>query len=129
MLLVTTVTMDSQDMGLNLEPVSHQKTGVDKNHSVNVRIFYFSRFHRYKTEMIFTIERSYINFVGTCSVLQSPSNGRVSYNKNIVGGRYPVNTVASFTCNRGYNRNGHNSRTCESSGNWNRQTPTCNRGN
>ena len=68
-------------------------------------------------------------FLGTCSVLESPSNGGISYNKEKVGGRYPVNTEASFSCNSGYNRNGHSSRTCQSDGNWDQQTPSCNQGN
>ena len=38
--LITTVTMDSQDMELNLELDSLHKTGVDKYQSVDVRISY-----------------------------------------------------------------------------------------
>ena len=40
-------------------------------------------------------------------------------------GRYLVNTVASFSCNSGYYQNGVNSATCETSGNWNKEIPTC----
>ena len=41
-----------------------------------------------------------------------------------MNGGYPVNTVASFSCNSGY-QNGANSATCEASGNWNEEIPTC----
>ena len=73
-------------------------------------------------------EGSWVYFVGTCSAL-SLSNGKVSYDRDPLGGRYPVNTKASFSCNGGYNRDGDESRTCQSSGNWNQNTPTCNEGN
>ena len=36
-------------------------------------------------------------------------------------GRYPVNTIASFTCNDEYYLDGDLTATCESSGNWNQQ--------
>ena len=114
-------------MELDLELVNLHKTGVDKNQIVDVRISYFI-YDRLKTEIIYY--RVFIfKFLGTCSVLQSPLNGDISYNKDKVGGRYPVNTKASFSCNSGYNRNGHSSRICQSAGNWNHQTPTCNPGN
>ena len=60
----------------------------------------------------------------------SLSNGAVNYNSSHVSvARYPVNTVATFSCNRGYSRSGAGSRTCQTSGEWNQHTPTCNQGN
>ena len=52
--------------------------------------------------------------------------GRVTYNRDSVNGRYPVDTRASFSCNPGYSRSGSSSRTCQTSGNWNQQMPRCN---
>ena len=40
-------------------------------------------------------------------------------------GGYVVDTIASFSCNSGYHQNGPDSITCQESGNWNEQTPTC----
>ena len=58
----------------------------------------------------------------------SISNGRVMYDRArvSVNGGWPVDTVASFSCNSGYSRSGSSSRTCQTSGNWNQQNPTCN---
>ena len=64
----------------------------------------------------------------TCSALRL-SNGRVSYNKSPVGGSYPLDTMASFSCNGGYSRSGSSSRTCQTSGSWSSQTPRCNKSN
>ena len=61
----------------------------------------------------------------SCPAL-SLSNGKVTYSKDENGVRYYVGTKATFSCNSGYSRSGSSSRTCQSSGNWNGQTPTCN---
>ena len=63
----------------------------------------------------------------TCSSL-SLSNDEVSYSGSAVNGEYPVNTVASFTCNSGYALSGSESSTCETSGTWNEQYQMCNQG-
>ena len=62
----------------------------------------------------------------SCSSL-SLSKGGVDYNKDDKDGRFYVGTKAYFWCNSGYYRSGDRSRTCQSSGNWNGQTPTCKR--
>ena len=68
--------------------------------------------------------------VVTCTALSPPSNGQISYNEpSMTYGEYPVDTKASFTCNQGYSLSGSESRTCETSGNWNQETPTCNQSN
>ena len=62
-----------------------------------------------------------------CSPLNVPANGEINYNKApVADGGYPLDTVASFSCDYGYSRSGSSSRTCETSGNWNHQNPTCN---
>ena len=61
----------------------------------------------------------------TCEAL-SLSNGRLSYNKpQATNGKYPVDTTVSFTCNHGFRKTGSSSSTCQTSGSWNQQTPTC----
>ena len=61
----------------------------------------------------------------TCETISSPTNGGKTYDMNGVNGKYPVYTVVTFTCNSGYTLSGYNTRTCETSGNWNKQSPTC----
>ena len=63
----------------------------------------------------------------TCRSL-SLVNGGISYSELPVNGRYPVDTVASYTCDHGHSLIGSSSRTCQTSGNWNNQNPTCNQG-
>ena len=65
-----------------------------------------------------------IFFLGKCTSLNL-SNGVVSYTTSAENGRYLANTVASFSCDSGYYHNGAISATCEASGNWNEQIPTC----
>ena len=61
----------------------------------------------------------------TCPALSNPSNGKASYSKSPVNGRYPMGTVGSFTCNDGCTREGSSSRTCQTSQNWSNKLPTC----
>ena len=68
-------------------------------------------------------------FTVTCNALSAPSNGGRTYNRNSVGGKYPVDTVVTFTCNSGYSRSGSSTRKCQTSGNWNSNSPTCNKSN
>ena len=51
------------------------------------------------------------------------------YTKSKVNGRYPVDTLASFTCNDGYSKGGSDNRRCLASGNWDGDDQTCNKGN
>ena len=62
-------------------------------------------------------------------------NGEVRYNSSEVSvARYPVGTVATLECDRGYTLSVSTSRrTCQISasqisGTWNQHTPTCNQG-
>ena len=61
----------------------------------------------------------------TCSAV-SLQNGGISYNQSVVNGRYTVDTKATFSCSSGYSRAGSSSSTCQTSGNWSPQIPTCN---
>ena len=62
--------------------------------------------------------------VVTCSAL-TLSNGGVNYSTNAVSQSYTVDTVASFSCNRGYSLSGSTSRTCQTSRLWTSELPTC----
>ena len=70
--------------------------------------------------------------VVTCNSL-SLQNGNITYNESRVPNEgpldvYPVDTLASFMCDRGYNPVGPESIICQTSGNWDGQVPTCNQG-
>ena len=68
-----------------------------------------------------------ILIVVTCDPLQNLENGDINYNESLLtNGEYPVDTLASFMCNRGYDLSGSDSGTCQTSGDWDQQTPTCN---
>ena len=67
-------------------------------------------------------------FAVTCESLNL-ANGGISYSELPVNGRYPVDTVASYSCHHGYSLTGLSSRICQTSGNWNNQNPSCNQGN
>ena len=67
-----------------------------------------------------------IFFVASCSTLRL-GNGIVSFDRDQANdGRYPAETIATFTCNPLYSLYGDNSATCETSSSWSHQTPTCN---
>ena len=87
----------------------------------------FKQFFQKKFERQFLHKCKYffLNVV-TCVVL-SLQNGQISYNDSqATNGEYPVDTVASFSCNYGHSRSGSNSRTCQIQGDWDQETPTCN---
>ena len=56
----------------------------------------------------------------------------MSYNlgdqQSAVDGRYPLETLASFSCNEGYYLSGTEETTCQTSGKWNMDRPECNLG-
>ena len=67
--------------------------------------------------------------VDTCAE-HSFENGEVNYDKQPVNdGRYPIDTVATYTCNIELVRSGSSSRTCQNSGNWEPALPICYQGN
>ena len=67
-------------------------------------------------------------FLVTCPA-PSLQNGELHYDSSQVFEGYPVETVASFTCHDGFILSGSNSTTCQTSGDWNLETPVCNQSN
>ena len=68
-------------------------------------------------------------FTVSCEPLQNLENGDVTYNETrLPNGEYPVDTLATFMCDRAYENNGADSSTCQTTGDWDEQTPTCNQG-
>ena len=62
--------------------------------------------------------------VAICPTL-SIENGEVEYHPSQDNGEYPTGTVAFFTCEEGYMRSGSVFGTCQDSGTWDSQVPTC----
>ena len=60
----------------------------------------------------------------TCASL-TLINGDVSYSTSAIGGRYPVGITASFTCNNRYRIYGLGSISCQTTGEWTGELPTC----
>ena len=56
-------------------------------------------------------------------------NGQITYDPLLLNNQHPLDSVASFECNYGYNITGPNSSTCETSGTWSQQSPMCIQGN
>ena len=54
-----------------------------------------------------------------CGSLTDPANGAVSLTNTT------YNSVATYSCNNGYNLVGDTTRTCQASGSWSETAPTC----
>ena len=108
----------TQETGLK----KHQLAGVIKLSST----IFISRstYKRYQFSDLCRIHDFLHIFIVTCSAL-TLSNGAINYDEDPADdGRYPMNTIATFTCNDEYYIDGNPTATCESSGNWNQQ-PIC----
>ena len=57
--------------------------------------------------------------IADCSSVTAPTNGEVSQPSTT------YESVATYTCNRGYTLNGDATRVCGDDGTWNGTTPTC----
>lgn len=62
-----------------------------------------------------------------CSPLPRINQGSISYEPDTVSveNNYAETTVATYTCNSGYGRNGDDERTCGNDGEWTGGAPTC----
>ena len=65
--------------------------------------------------------------VATCGP-RSISDGEISYDRDSVNGRYPVNTTVTFMCNPGFSLSGESSSICQETARWNTLDPTCDPG-
>ena len=68
-----------------------------------------------------------------CSELPTIDNGMISYSPDSGGPDYDLDTVATYSCNDGFDLVGDSVRVCEAVGNsvmgmFNGSTPVCNRG-
>ena len=55
-----------------------------------------------------------------CEMLSDPANGQVTFsNERFVG------SVATYICELGYNRNGTETRVCQSGSGWSETEPSC----
>ena len=57
-----------------------------------------------------------------CGALSNPANGQVSRTAGTTFGQ-----TATYNCNTGYNLVGGSSRTCQATGEWSGNAPTCQR--
>ena len=68
---------------------------------------------------------NYIKYIAImCATLSNPGKGQVAVNNHTVG------SIATYTCNNGYNITGENLRLCEqngTTGQWTPEEPTCSR--
>ena len=55
-----------------------------------------------------------------CGTLTNPANGQVSHTAGTTFGQ-----TATYSCDVGYNLVGDNNRTCQATGRWSGNTPTC----
>ena len=56
-------------------------------------------------------------------------NGTIRYSKSpLTNGVYPVDTIASFTCNHGYSISASEYLTCQINGTWDKDVPICTQG-
>ena len=62
----------------------------------------------------------FILIVVDCGTLNDPANGRVSHTAGTT-----FEQTATYSCNTGYNLVGGSTRTCQASGAWSGNAPTC----
>ncbi len=63
-------------------------------------------------------------FSGTCSDLPPLMNGDITYSGGLADSR-PINTIATYTCDNGYNLTGGPFGVCQKDGSWDGIAPTC----
>ena len=63
----------------------------------------------------------YLSAVVDCGSLEDPDNGQVNFSNTT------FESTANYTCDLGYSLNGNSTRTCEVSGEWSGDQPSCQR--
>ena len=61
----------------------------------------------------------YCHIIVNCGDLNDPNNGQVSLNGTILG------SIATYTCDPGFNLTGDMERTCQANGDWSGSEPVC----
>ena len=65
-----------------------------------------------------------------CAPVSTPSNGGVTYDRDISDGRYSYDTVLTYSChNKYYKSAGFKTRICARTGQWTGSPSQCKRGN
>ena len=113
-LLHTPVILDTCWLEQLLESVWILRDGLNLNHIVLVRHYIF-------TPSILSIRLILLHAAVTCPSLTDPSDGTVSY------GSRDYTSVATYTCDFGYELFGPLTRTCQASGVWSGSETTCQR--
>ena len=63
----------------------------------------------------------FVYVVVDCGSLEDPDNGQVEFSNTT------FESTANYTCDLGYSLNGNSTRTCEGSGEWSGNQPSCER--
>ena len=63
----------------------------------------------------------FVSAVVDCGSLDDPDNGQVNFSNTT------FESTANYTCDLGYSLNGNSTRTCEVSGEWSGDPPSCER--
>ena len=66
------------------------------------------------------LEKKSIIIAVDCGPLSDPDNGAVTTDPDTT-----LNSVATYRCRRGFKLAGEKKRTCETSGEWSGEVPTC----
>ena len=76
-----------------------------------------------------THTHTHTSTVIVCPLVNPIPHGGMNADRSPVpgtGGRYPVDTVITYTCDNGYLLRGEDKRTCLRSGEWDHPEPSCN---
>ena len=117
-LLSTTVIVTMNLLGGQLELATVMDSGHMKHQLVNVRTNHCTMKTTAQHTHSFIV---YVYAVVDCGMLPSISNGEVSQLSTTVG------SVATYSCNNGFDLVGQSSRSCLASKRWSGSPPTCQR--
>ena len=115
-LLLTHVILDLTSLETWSEYVKKMETGLEMNQLVKVSY----KLHYYTiiiTHFVFMIVHTVI--ITDCGELDDPNNGQVSLNGTTLG------SIATYTCDTGFDLIGDMERICQANGNWSGNEPTC----
>ena len=115
-LLLTRVMLDTTSLEMCNGCVRQMEAGLEMNQLVKVSY----KLHYYTiiiTHFVFMIVHTVI--ITDCGELDDPNNGQVSLNGTTLG------SIATYTCDTGFDLIGDMERICQANGNWSGNEPTC----